>query len=113
MTSSILRLVRGSASSQWSPHTRLGIRAVGARSLPPRNILQTPTRRYASTSAATPKKKKFKFVRYLWTATWYSAIAGVAYLGYSIYETRHPHEQYEPDPSKKTLVILGRQSFNF
>lgn len=28
-------------------------------------------------------------------------------MGYSIYELRNPTEQYEPDPSKKTLVILG------
>ena len=28
-------------------------------------------------------------------------------LGYSIYEMRHPVDQYEPDPEKKTLVILG------
>jgi NADH:ubiquinone reductase (non-electrogenic) len=26
---------------------------------------------------------------------------------YSIYDLRHPEEQYEPDPSKKTLVVLG------
>lgn len=36
-----------------------------------------------------------------------SAIAGVAYIGYGIYEDRHPEPQTEPDPTKKTLVILG------
>lgn len=29
-------------------------------------------------------------------------------LAYSIYELRHPDEQYHPDPEKKTLVILGK-----
>lgn len=117
MTSSILRLVRGSAaSSQWGPRTRLGIRATGARILPSRNTLQTLTRGYASTRAPIPEapipKKRFKFLRYMWKAAWYSGIAGVAFLGYSIYESRHPQEQYEPDPSKKTLVILGTYGFN-
>lgn len=34
-------------------------------------------------------------------------LGGTGYLGYSIYLLRHPEEQLEPDPSKKTLVILG------
>jgi len=35
------------------------------------------------------------------------AVAGFAYLAYTIYQGRHPNEQFDPDPSKKTLVILG------
>jgi NADH:ubiquinone reductase (non-electrogenic) len=34
-------------------------------------------------------------------------ILGGGYLAYSIYETRFPQEQVQPDASKKTLVILG------
>lgn len=36
-----------------------------------------------------------------------SAIGGAAYLGYIIYALRTPPEQFQPDPNKKTLVILG------
>ncbi|MCJ1388158.1 NADH:ubiquinone oxidoreductase [Xylographa bjoerkii] len=36
-----------------------------------------------------------------------SAIGGTAYLAYNIYTLRTPQEQFDPDPSKKTLVILG------
>ena len=28
-------------------------------------------------------------------------------LAYSIYDQRNPIEQVQPDPSKKTLVVLG------
>lgn len=41
--------------------------------------------------------------------TYLSAIGGVGYLGYVIYLLRNPNEQFNPDPSKKTLVILGAQ----
>jgi NADH:ubiquinone reductase (non-electrogenic) len=36
-----------------------------------------------------------------------SLLGGVAYVGYGIYQERHPDPQTDPDPSKKTLVILG------
>lgn len=36
-----------------------------------------------------------------------SAIAGTIYLGYQIYDNRTPADQEEPDPTKKTLVVLG------
>lgn len=35
------------------------------------------------------------------------ASIGLGYLGYDIYSHRNPPEQREPDPTKKTLVILG------
>lgn len=35
-------------------------------------------------------------------------VGAVGYLGYSIYELRTPDEQFEPDPNKKTLVVLGK-----
>jgi len=40
--------------------------------------------------------------------TKFSAYAAVGWLGYSIYLLRTPDEQQAPDPSKKTLVILGK-----
>lgn len=34
-------------------------------------------------------------------------MAGIGAISYNLYTLRHPAEQFEPDPSKKTLVILG------
>lgn len=94
----------------------LGLRAAALRNLAyartrsqaPRNALQTAQRRgYTSGDAGAPKPKT-RALRYLWRATYLSAIGGITYLGYSIYDSRHPHDQFEPDPSKKTLVILGK-----
>ncbi|KAI5816349.1 hypothetical protein BZA77DRAFT_247082 [Pyronema omphalodes] len=55
----------------------------------------------------SPPKKKFRFIRTAWSVTKWTALLGTAYLAYSIYETRYPQEQIDPDPSKKTLVVLG------
>ncbi|KAK0661242.1 putative external mitochondrial NADH-ubiquinone oxidoreductase 1 precursor [Cercophora samala] len=58
-------------------------------------------------SPEPPKKRRFRTLRWAWRLGYLSAIAGVAYIGYGIYEDRHPEPQTEPDPTKKTLVILG------
>ncbi|KAH6680766.1 hypothetical protein B0J14DRAFT_579329 [Halenospora varia] len=66
--------------------------------------------RRAYAEVATPpaqKPRRFRFFKFLWRATYISAIAGTAYLAYGVWELRHPEEQFEPDPSKKNLVILG------
>lgn len=103
--------------------------AVGLVSRGSRTILQRQTfrptvqrqiarpqfrRAYASEAApvAKPPKKKLRFVKYAWRGTYTLAIAGTVWLAYSIYETRFPKEQIEPDPTKKTLVILGMSSFS-
>ncbi|AEO57834.1 hypothetical protein MYCTH_2304512 [Thermothelomyces thermophilus ATCC 42464] len=54
-----------------------------------------------------PKKRRFRKLRWAWRFTYLSAIASIAYIGYGVYQDRHPEPQVEPDPSKKTLVILG------
>jgi hypothetical protein len=28
-------------------------------------------------------------------------------MAYTVYDLRHPEDQFEPDPSKQNLVILG------
>lgn len=61
---------------------------------------------------AAPKKKRFRFLRWTYRLTVLGLLGGTGYLGYSIYLLRHPEEQLEPDPSKKTLVILGLSSFS-
>lgn len=63
-------------------------------------------------SSATPPKEQakkggFRFLRWTWRLTWVSAVGGLAYVGYGIYETRNPVDQPPPDPKKKTLVVLG------
>ncbi len=59
-------------------------------------------------SKALPKKRRFRTLRWIWRLTYLSAIGGAVYIGYSIYQDRHPEPQAEADPNKKTLVILGR-----
>jgi len=53
------------------------------------------------------KPRKFRVFRWLWRLTYLSAIGGVAYMVYGVYELRHPDDQFESDPSKQNLVILG------
>ncbi|KAK2813393.1 External alternative NADH-ubiquinone oxidoreductase mitochondrial [Emmonsiellopsis sp. PD_5] len=67
-------------------------------------------RAYADAPAPTPApkpKRRFRFFRWMFRLTLLSIVGGAGALGYSIYSLRHPEEQYEPDPTKKTLVILG------
>lgn len=64
-------------------------------------------------AAPTPKKKRFRFLRWTYRLTILSTLGLTGYLGYRIYLLRHPAEQIEPDPSKKTLVILGAFFFFF
>lgn len=76
-------------------------------------IFQSKFRRaYASgaTPVAKAPKSKFRFLKYAWRGTYTLAFVGTAWLAYSIYETRFPKEQIEPDPAKKTLVILGKHN---
>jgi hypothetical protein len=74
---------------------------------------QSFRRTYADAPSATlsppPKpKKRFKFFRFVWRATYLSVLGGLAFMTWTIYDANHPPEQFEPDSSKKTLVILGR-----
>ena len=87
-------------------------RTVGAR--PVFGSTQGPVsrhfRRGVSSDAAPnprPKKSRFRVLRWTWRLGYLSAIAGIGYIGYGVYEDRHPEDQIVPDPSKKTLVILG------
>jgi NADH:ubiquinone reductase (non-electrogenic) len=76
-------------------------------------LYQNSRRTYADAAPAkTPAKKprKFRFFKTIWRLTYLSAIAGAAYLAYGVYELRHPEAQFEPDPNKKTLVILGKNA---
>lgn len=49
-------------------------------------------------------RKTFKWI---WRLTYLSVLGTFVGIGYTIYLDRNPEPQYEPDPSKKTLVVLG------
>lgn len=80
----------------------------------PKNTLRSSFRRgYADAPKAVlspqPKpKKRFRFLRWTWRITYLSFLGVVGFTAWSIWEGRNPSEQYEPDPNKKTLVILGK-----
>ncbi|EHA18034.1 NADH:ubiquinone oxidoreductase [Aspergillus niger] len=81
-----------------------------ARPLRQQQFQRSTRRSYADAAPAapTPKpKKRFRFLRWTWRLTWLSTIGAAGALAYSVYELRHPVEQIKPDPTKKTLVILG------
>lgn len=45
--------------------------------------------------------------RWVWRLSYLSVGGLLGYTTWVIYQDRHPQPQYEADPSKKTLVILG------
>ena len=61
---------------------------------------------------AAVKKGGFRTLRWLWRLTYLSAIGGLGWTGYGIYLGKHPADQQDPDPSKKTLVVLGMHSLH-
>ena len=58
------------------------------------------------------KKKRAGVLRWAWRLTYLSTIGMLGFTAYGIYVNRNPIEQQEPDPSKKTLVVLGRFQCN-
>jgi len=91
--------------------------ALRAKPLSSVNVTQSVSRvarrSYADAAAPTPSpapkpKKRFRALRWAWRLTWLSAIGLTGAVAYSIFELRQPPNQTPPDPSKKTLVILGR-----
>ena len=64
-------------------------------------------KRAYSDVAPAKKPRRFRYFRWIWRATYLSALAGVGYLAYDTWEQQTPPEQFKPDPSKKNLVILG------
>lgn len=57
-----------------------------------------------------PKRKPGKLrrtFRWIWRLSYLSVGGLFAYTCWAIYDDRHPEPQFERDPSKKTLVVLG------
>lgn len=66
-------------------------------------------RRAYADEAPKPRPGKIRrTLRWTWRITYLSFGALVGYTCYVIYDDRHPQEQFQPDPSKKTLVVLGK-----
>ncbi|KAJ5727807.1 External alternative NADH-ubiquinone oxidoreductase [Penicillium malachiteum] len=99
-----------SAASRRSIATSQALRAKPMRS-GVQTVSRIARRGYADaapTPSPTPKpKKRFRTLRWAWRLTWLSGLGLTGALAYSIWELRHPVEQLEPSPDKKTLVILG------
>lgn len=64
-------------------------------------------RGYADEAAPKRVGKVRRTFRWLWRLTYLSILGGAGYVVYMVWLDRHPEEQSPPDPSKKTLVILG------
>ncbi|KAJ5658433.1 External alternative NADH-ubiquinone oxidoreductase [Penicillium longicatenatum] len=98
-----------SSVSRPSIATSQALRADPLRSV--QSVSRIARRGYADaapTPSPAPKpKKRFRALRWAWRLTWLGGLGLTGALAYSIYELRHPVEQAEPDPEKKTLVILG------
>lgn len=82
-----------------------------ARPLPSMRLAVTGRlafRRAYSDEAPKPKPGKLRRTfRWIWRLTYLSVLGTLGYTAYVIYDDRNPGEQFIPDPSKKTLVILG------
>ncbi|PSS03739.1 FAD/NAD(P)-binding domain-containing protein [Coniella lustricola] len=73
--------------------------------------LQIQRRALSDAPLPPPKKAKTgklrKTLRWTWRLTYLSLLGTVAYVSYEVWDSRNPDNQVIPDPSKKTLVILG------
>ncbi len=79
----------------------------------PKDALRQSFRRgYADTINPVVKEKakrrSWSFLKWSWRLLYVSAIGGTVYTAWGIHQSKYPREQDEPDPKKKTLVVLGR-----
>ncbi|KAJ5773530.1 hypothetical protein N7457_008426 [Penicillium paradoxum] len=107
MAPSIMQL--SSMSRRSISTSQLALRAKPLRSTNvSQSVSRVARRNYADAAPKpAPKPKRFRALRWAWRLTWLSTLALTGTVAYSIFELRQPPEQSPPDPSKKTLVILG------
>lgn len=83
-------------------------------SLPNPAFQRSFRRAYADAPIAPPQspkpKRRFRVFRWMYRLTLLSLLGGAGALGYNVYSLRNPADQEQPDPSKKTLVILGART---
>lgn len=99
-------LSRLQPSGQILRSTRPSLRANGCFNHQ-QSLQRVARRSYADAAPAPKPKKKFRFLRWTWRLTLLTGAGLTGMLAYSIYDQRNPIEQVQPDPSKKTLVVLG------
>lgn len=111
MAASTRAMYKASASIGRASLTRPTCQLVASQS-PISRVAQVQRqfrRSYADVAPIVVKpRRRFRPLRTAWRLTWISALAGVSYMAWSVYELRNPENQFEPDPTKKNLVILGR-----
>lgn len=77
-----------------------------------RPVVRQFQRQYSALPPPPPKKRSYAWVKttavWTWRLTYLSVLGGIAYLAYDVYDDRHPAAQIAPDPTKKTLVVLGK-----
>ncbi|KAK5167695.1 NADH:ubiquinone oxidoreductase [Saxophila tyrrhenica] len=82
-----------------------------AARVPRESIQQSFRRGYAEQISPVTKEKVKKrswgFFRWSWRLLYLSAIGGLVYTGWQIHVSKYPTDQEDPDPRKKTLVVLG------
>ncbi|KAA8651914.1 alternative NADH-dehydrogenase [Aspergillus tanneri] len=103
-TMQLSSLSRRSLSTRSHLHSALAVRSSGFSQ---QSFQRTARRTYADATPAPKPKKRFRFLRWTWRLTLLTGLGMTGALAYSIYELRHPIDQQEPDPEKKTLVVLG------
>jgi NADH:ubiquinone reductase (non-electrogenic) len=69
--------------------------------------LRQSIRRSSTDGPITRPKTRFRFLKWTWRLSQLAVIGGLGWVAYGIYEVRNPADQPNPDPSKKTLVVLG------
>lgn len=98
---------RRTFTSAYRPITKISLCAPLRPTSSSQIIQQSFRRSYADTPPVVKPRRRAGFFRWTWRLVYVSTIGSAAYLAYVIYDLRTPPEQVEPDPSKKTLVILG------
>lgn len=101
-----------SSLSRRSLTTRSPVQTLRTRQSVTQQVAQRAARRpYSDAPPAAPApkpRKRFRFFRWTWRLTLLAGVGLAGQLAYSIYDQRHPIEQTEADPNKKTLVVLGK-----
>ena len=105
--SACIRTTQRSLTTTHRPCSRQLPRAAIRSSFPRTQLQHSWRRSYADSIPSATKRRGRGLLRWSWRAFYLSALGGVGYMSYVIYMLRTPDEQYNPDPSKKTLVILG------
>lgn len=102
---SIMQL--SSASRRTISTTSQALRTQSFRPVNAPTVSRIARRGYADAAPSPKPKKRFRFLRWIWRLSWLSGLGLTGALAWSIYSLRHPEDQFEPDPNKKTLVVLG------